>query len=85
MEITHKIEFVEGNFETKTGQLVAVMNRKYGHVAICVKANMHIPIAEVKLYSKNLAVDADAVVDSAYDLANEIARRFNEFPEADKL
>lgn len=81
MEISHKIEFVQGPFETKTGQLVAVMKRKYGDVHLCFEANMNITFAKIKLFSSDLAVDADATMESAYALGNEIARRFNEFPE----
>ena len=84
MEIKHRLEFVNGNFETKSGELIAVQNSKYGYVAICVKSNMNIPVAKVKLHSKDLAVDADAVLDDAYNLASEIVRRFNNFPEQDK-
>lgn len=81
MDISHKIEYVNGDFNTITEHLIAVKNPKYGSVTLCFKANMYISFAEIKLHSRDLAVDADAVIDSAYDLANEIARRFNEFPE----
>lgn len=81
MEISHRIEYVEGDFDTLTGELVAVQNPKYGSVCLCFKENMNITFAEIKLHSKDLAIDADAVLDSAYSLANEIARRFNEFPK----
>ena len=84
MEIKHKFEFVQGNFDTKTGELIAVQKRKYGEVLLCVKSNMHIPVARIKLHSKDLGIDADAVLEDAYNLATEIARRWNEFPEENK-
>ncbi len=79
MEINHKIEFVDGPFDTDTGKLIAVQNPKYGSVTLCFKANMNIPFAKIKLHSNDLAVDADAVLDDAYNLAEEIARRWNEY------
>lgn len=81
MEISHKIQYVEGDFDTIAGELVAVKNPKYGSVCLCFRANMNISFAEIKLHSRDLAIDADAVIDSAYNLANEIARRFNDFPK----
>lgn len=81
MDISHKLEYVEGDFDTVTGELVAVQNPKYGSVTLCFRANMNITFAEVKLHSRDLAMDADAVLDSAYALAEEITRRFNEFPQ----
>lgn len=82
MKISHKIKYVEGDFDTVAGKIIAVKNPKYGSVNLCFQANMNITFAEIKLHSRDLAIDADAVIDSAYDLANEIARRYNEFPEA---
>jgi hypothetical protein len=84
MLIDHKIEFVDGKFDTLKGELIAVKDSKYGIVNLCVKSNMHIPVAKIKLHSKDLAVDADAIIDDAYKLAQEIARRWNEFEQNKK-
>ena len=78
MEIKHKFQFVEGNFETDTGELIATISRKYNQVNICVKSNMHIPVAQIKLHSRDLAIDAEEVLEDAYNLANEIVKRWNE-------
>lgn len=78
--INHRIEFVKGAFDMNTGKLVAVQSRKYGDVELCFDAGWNIPFASIKLYSKNLAVDADAVFDDAVRLGEEICRRWNECP-----
>lgn len=80
MKIKTKIKFVEGDFDTEIGKLVCVQKRKYGSVNICLGANMNIPVAEIKLYSSNLAIDADAVFEDACKLGDEIVRRWNESP-----
>lgn len=86
MEINHKFEHVNGAFETETGKLVCVGKQKYGEVMLCFKANMNIPFATIKLYSKDLASHADATFEDAYKLGKEICRRWNEFeePETDE-
>lgn len=77
MEITHLIDFVEGPFETDTGELISVPHRKYGQVDLCFKGPMHIPFARIVLHTRDLAVDADQVFDSASALGAEITRRWN--------
>lgn len=74
-----KIPFVSGEFDTEKNELICVGVRKYGEVELCLKGGMHIPIAKIKLYRSNLAVDADETFEDAYELGKEIARRFNEF------
>jgi len=81
MEINHKFRFVDGAFETATGELVCVPHQKYGEVVLCFKCNMNVEFAKIKLHSKDLAIDADAVFDDAYKLGEEIARRWNECEE----
>lgn len=85
MEIGHKFDFVEGDFDTKKGKLIAVPHMKYNEVHLCFKANMNIPFAKIKLYSGDKFSTAEKVSEDAYKLAEEIARRFNEFPEEYKL
>lgn len=79
MEINHKIEFVEGPFDTETGKMVCVGKKKHGEVLLCFHGNMNIPFARIKLHSKDLAIDADAVFDDAYRLGEEIVSRWNHF------
>lgn len=78
MIITPKFQFIEGSFNTAEIEMVCVQNRKYGSVELCVKDGMNIPIAKIKLYSRPLAIDADAVFEDAVNLGEEIARRWNE-------
>lgn len=82
MEIHHRFEHVTGHFETDTGELIAVRSPKYGRVDLCFKDTWNIPFARIRLHSKDLAGDADAVLDDAYNLAKEIAHRWNTHPNA---
>ncbi len=84
MKINQKFKFVNGNFDTKKGELIAVPSSKYNEVHLCFKGNMHVPFARIKLHSRDTFGDAQEVYKDAENLANEIARRFNEFPEERK-
>lgn len=79
MKISHRFECVDGDFDTDTGKLSCVGNRKYGTVHLCFDEGWSITFAQIKLHSRDRAVDADAVFDDALRLGNEIARRWNEF------
>jgi hypothetical protein len=83
MKITPKWNFVEGSFDTKKTEMVCVPHKKYGEVTLAVKANgdkgMSVTFAKIKLHSRDLAVDADAVFKDAVRFGEEIARRWNEF------
>jgi hypothetical protein len=79
MKISHKWEYVDGDFDTETGRLSCVGNEKYGSVALCFHESWHIGFAKIKLYSRDRAVDADAVFEDAMKLGEEIARRWNAF------
>lgn len=84
MKINHRIDFLEGAFDTDTDRLICVSNKKYGRVSLCLEpgeGGMSIGIAQIKLYSSNLAVDADAVFADACNLAQEIERRWRACPE----
>ncbi len=76
-EINHLIEFVTGSFDTTTGILCCVKSPKYGRVELCFVEDMNIPFAQIKLHTRDRAVDADAVLNDAYTLGQEIARRWN--------
>ncbi len=78
MKIKHLFEYVDGDFDTTGGELICVGNSKYGTVHLCFKEDSNITFAKIKLYSRDLAIDADAVYDDAVSLGNEIARRWNQ-------
>ena len=82
MEIEQKFRFVEGSFNTKTTKMVCIPSHKYREVELAIKSEndkgWNIPIAKIKLHSRDRFVDADAVFESASKLGEEIARRWNE-------
>ena len=84
MKIKVKMQFVEGEFDILTDNLVAVPYHKHGKVHLYIKANMNIPIADIKLYDSGLLKYFDATYEDASALCKEIARRFNEFPQEAK-
>lgn len=75
--INHKIEFIDGPFDMSSGELICVKSPKYGRVDLCFKSGMNIPFARIVLHTNDRAVDAGAVIDDAYRLGQEIARRWN--------
>jgi hypothetical protein len=79
MKIKQKFDFVEGDFDTEDGKLICVRKDKYAEVTLCLKENMYIPFAKIKLYSTNKYLDAKEVMDDAYNLGNEICKRWNDF------
>lgn len=88
MEITPKIQFVSGSFDTKEVKLVLIPSDNHGLVELCVKepdSGWNIPIGEIKLYSSDRYVDFKATLEDATKLGKEICRRFNEFPQEQKL
>ena len=88
MEITPKIKFVSGSFDTKESPLVLVPSDNHGEILLCVKepdCGWNIPIGEIKLYSSELYVDFRETYEDACKLGEEICRRFNEFPQDKKL
>jgi hypothetical protein len=79
MKVTPKMNFVEGDFDTKDAVMVCVPKWKYRTVELCIKAgNWNIPMAEIKLYDSELFKDADVTFDDAKAFGEEIARRWNE-------
>jgi hypothetical protein len=88
MKITPKIQFVSGSFDTKEVKLVLVPSGNHGLVELCVKepaSGWNIPIGEIKLYSRDRYVDFKATLEDATKFGEEICRRFNEFPQDQKL
>lgn len=84
MEITPKFKFVEGSFETKTNKMLCIASDKHGTVELCFKEEgcaWNFPFAEIKIYDSGRYVDFAATMEDAKKLGEEIARRWNEFPE----
>lgn len=84
MKINHRIEFVDGSFETTTGELVCVKSQKNTSVRLCFKDNMNVPFAAIKLYSRDRYVDAKATFEDAARLGDEMAKRWNAVKEPAK-
>lgn len=59
-------------------EMVCVSRRKYGEVSLCVRAGMNVPFAQIKLYCRDRAVDADAAFDTATAFGNAIAEAWNQ-------
>lgn len=81
MEITPRLKFVEGSFDTKTNKMLCIASDKHGTVELCFKeegCGWNIPFGEIKIYDSNLYVDFKATMEDAKKLGNEIARRWNE-------
>lgn len=88
MEITPKFQFVSGSFDTKDVSLVLVPSENHGKIELCVKelgCGWNIPIGEIILYSSDRYVDFKETYDDAVKFGEEICRRFNEFPQEQKL
>lgn len=87
MEITPKLRYVEGSFDTRNCKMLCIASDNHGTVELCVNepgSNWNIPIGEIKLYNSGLYVDFKATMPDAKKLGDEISRRFNEFPEDQK-
>lgn len=80
MEITPRIESVEGTFDTEKGRLACVPFPKHAEVLLCFAERMNIPFAKIKLHSEDRYRDAIAVLPDATALGDEIAKRWNEYP-----
>lgn len=78
MKINQKFKFVEGSFDTLAGEIKCVQSQKHLEVELCFAAGMNIPFCQIKLYSSDLRMDAEATFTDAVSLGNEIARRWNE-------
>jgi len=80
MNITPKIDYVEGSFDTKDCQMVCVPRWKYGTVHLCIKTEngWNVPVGEIQLYDSDLMKDAMATFEDASAFGEEIARRWNE-------
>ncbi len=77
MKIKQKFDFVSGEFDTDTIEMICLPYEKYASVELCFKDGANFPIAEIKLHSKDRYGDAMEVFDSAVALGREIAERWN--------
>lgn len=70
--INVKMQFVQGDTSIEEMEIISVASNKHKAVQLCIKANMHIPIAQIKLYDSNLFIDATATFDDAAKIGNAI-------------
>ena len=75
-KLTHRFENVNGSVSVEELEIISVSKKKYDEVLLCIKSNMNIPFATIKLYNSNLAIDAAACFESAEALGKEIERRW---------
>lgn len=78
-EITHRFVNVYGMIDLDDLEIVCVCMKKHATVELCIKSNMNIPIAAIKLYNSNLWLDAEASFESASLLGKEIEKRLEQF------
>jgi len=78
-ELVHRFKFVEGSCSIDEIEMISVAGKKHATVDLCIKSNMHVPFASIKLYSRHRFIDAAACFESATALGKEIARRFNAY------
>lgn len=79
-KLIHRFKDVTGSVTPQELEIVSVSKKKYRSVVLCIKGNMNIPFAEIKLYSGNLAIAADPCFESAACFGKEIEARYNAHP-----
>ncbi|EMM5101777.1 hypothetical protein ACK25A_006854 [Pseudomonas aeruginosa] len=79
MEISPRLDGVDGTFNTDTGQLKCVPYPKYAEVLLCFAERANIPFARIKLHSEDRYQTALAVYPDAVQLGDEITKRWNEY------
>jgi len=85
MEIKHEFENVTGDISLEELEIISVPRSKHATVDLCIRSNMNIPFARIKLYSGNLFIDAATCFGSAKALGKEIEMRWQLKAENDKL
>lgn len=58
-------------------KIICVSSEKYKTVDLCIKGNMYIPFAKIKLFDTNRFIDAKKSFECATALGEEIAKAFN--------
>lgn len=79
MIIKPNFDFVDGSFETDTGQLVCVSSKKNASVDLCFRESMNITFATIRLHNGTWD-SACKVFDDAVTLGKEICKRWNDNP-----
>jgi hypothetical protein len=77
MNIKFISEIIEGETPLEDLKLVCVADKKYKRVSLCIKSNMNITFAVIKLYYSDKFVDAEKSFEAAEALGNEIVKAFN--------
>ena len=77
MDITSKFQFVKGSFDTKTSKMVCLASEQHGNISLFIKSEhgWNIFIGQIHLSDSDLYSDFKAT------FPDDIARRWNEFPE----
>lgn len=84
MKITPIFDFVSGSFDTDEVVMLCLPSDNHGKVELCIQEKggvWNFPIGKIKLHSRDLYVDFKATLEDATKLGNEIARRWNDFPQ----
>ena len=81
IEINQFFEYVTGTFNTKDTHMICVSKNKYKEVELCIKSDKdkgcNIPVAQIKLYSRDSFGEASKAYEDAKKLCEEIVRRWN--------
>jgi hypothetical protein len=84
-----KIKFisncVDGEIPLDELEIVCVPMEKYAEVQLCIKSNMNIPFAKIKLFDTDRWVDAEKSFEAATALGNKIAYEFNDRHKASEM
>lgn len=77
MNIKFISEFIEGETSLEDLKLICVADKKYAKVSLCIKGNMNVSFAIIKLFDTDRFVDAKKSFEAAEALGNEIVTAFN--------
>lgn len=75
------IKFISENIDGETSldklKIVSVAKKRDAEVLLCIKSNMNIPFASIRLFDTDRFVDAKKSFEAAEALGNEIVKAFN--------
>ncbi len=75
-ELKHRFEGVTGSISIDELEIISVSKKKYAEVYLCIKSNMNLPFAKIKLYNTDRFIDAESCFESAKALGKEIERHW---------
>lgn len=78
MKIKFISSYVTGEIPLDELEIVCVPSKKHAEVQLCIKSNMNIPFAEIKLFDTDRWADAEKTFEAATALGTEICRKFND-------